>query len=74
MKEDASLEEKLSLLFDFQLFEQEPELQSVIDAVRARFSSARELSDDEAGLVSAAGQPEAFLRKKPREKENDDFL
>ena len=67
------MEEKLSLLFDFQLFEREPELQSVIDTVRARFSPARELSDDEADLVAAAGQPEAFLRKKPREKEHDDF-
>ncbi len=69
------MEKKLSLLFDFQLFEREPELQSVIDAVHARFSSARKLSDDEADLVSAAGQPEtAYLRKKPPEKEKDDIL
>ena len=69
------MERKLSLLFDYQQFEQEPELQSVIDAVLARFSPARELSDEEADQVAAAGQPEAgFPRKKPPEKENDDIL
>lgn len=68
------MEKKLSLLFDYQTFEQDPELQRVIDSVRARFSK-RMLSDDEADLVAAAGQPEAaFLRKKPPRKENGDTL
>ena len=68
------VEKKLSLLFDYQKFAQNPELQRVIDKVHARFSK-RELSDEEADLVAAAGQPEmASLRKKPREKENDEIL
>ncbi len=65
------MEKKLSLLFDYQKFEQNPELQRVIDAVHARLSK-RGLSDDEADLVAAAGQPgTANLRKKPREDENE---
>ena len=60
------MEKKLSLLFDYQKFQQNPELQRVIDQVNARFSK-RKLSDDEADLVFAAGQPEtALLRKKPQ--------
>ena len=65
------MDRELSLLFDYQLFEQDAELQSVIDAVCARFPS-RLLSDDEADLVAAAGQPEmALLRKNPLNKENE---
>ena len=65
------MDRELSLLFDYQLFEQDAELQSVIDAVSARFPS-RLLSDDEADLVAAAGQPEmALLRKNPLNKENE---
>ena len=68
------MDKKLSLLFDYQKFEQNPELQSVIDTVKARFS-ARQLSDDEADLVAAAGLPgTALLRKKPQDKENDNIL
>ena len=60
----------LRLLFDYQEFEQNAELQSVIDRVNARFTP-RQLSDDEADLVSAAGMPGmALLRKKPQKKEN----
>ena len=40
------MENKLSLLFDYQKFEQNAELQSVIDSVYARFRS-RKLSDEE---------------------------
>ncbi len=66
------MEKKLSLLFDYQKFEQNAELQSVIDAVYARFPS-RKLSDDEADLVAAAGRPEmALKRKKPQEKGKED--
>ena len=65
------MEKKLSLLFDYQKFEQNPELQRVIDAVHARLSKRR-LSDNEADLVAAAGRPEtANQRKKPREDENE---
>ena len=59
------MEKRLRRLFDYQKFEQNAELQSVVDAVHARYSSARMLSDEEADQVNAAGSPEmAFLRKK----------
>ena len=68
------MEKKLSLLFDYQKFAQNPELQRVIDTVHARFSR-RELSDEEAGLVYAAGQPGTENpRKKPREDEDGKTL
>lgn len=68
------LEKKLSLLFDYQKFEQNPELQRVIDSVHSRFRKQK-LSDDEADMVFAAGQPEiASLRKDPRKKKNDETL
>ena len=61
------MEEKISLLFDFQSYEENEDLQSVIDAVHARYAS-RQLSDDEAELVAAAGRPEAaFKHKNPNE-------
>ncbi len=64
------MDKTLSLLFDYQKFEKNAELQSVIDAVYARLPS-RMLSDDEAELVTAAGSPETgLLRKKPQKKEN----
>ena len=68
------MEKKLSLLFDYQKFEQNPELQRVIDSVHSRFRKQK-LSDDEADMVFAAGQPEiASLRKDPRKKKNDEPL
>ena len=54
------MEKKISLLFDFQKFEKNAELQAVIDAVHARYS-ARKLTDDEAEWVAAAGTPETSL-------------
>lgn len=69
---DQEIDKKLSLLFDYQEFEQNPELQRIIDSVAARFSKRR-LSDDEADLIAAAGRPEMSLRKKPQNKENDPF-
>ena len=62
-KEEHSLEEKLSLLFDYQTFEGNADLQAVIDAVHAR-CGAQALSDDEAELVAAAGMPGAEQKKK----------
>ena len=68
------MEKKLSLLFDYQKFQQNPELQHVIDSVHARFRKQK-LSDDEADMVFAAGQPEiASLRKKPQKDKDDKTL
>ena len=50
------MEKKLGLLFDFQKYEKNADLQAVVDAVHARYS-ARQLTDDEAEWVSAAGTP-----------------
>ncbi len=44
-------------LMEYQRFEREPELQSVIDAVHARYAT-RELNADELERVSAAGVAE----------------
>ena len=46
-------EKKLSKLFDYQKYENEPKLQSVIDGVNNEYSGVRRLSDDE--LEYAAG-------------------
>ena len=66
------MEKRLRRLFDYQKFEQNAELQGVVDAVHARYSSARMLSDEEADQVNAAGSPEmAFLRKKDPQKDQE---
>ena len=66
------MEKRLRRLFDYQKFEQNAELQGVVDAVHARYSSARMLSDEEADQVNAAGSPEmAFLRNKDPQKDKD---
>ena len=65
------MEKRLSLLFDYQKYEKNADLQAVIDSVHARYS-ARQLSDDEADLVAAAGMPEmASKRRDPWRNEND---
>ena len=65
----VSIEKKLRSVFDFQRFENEERLESVINKAR-RFSSARSLSEDE--LEFAAGgreivqdeeEPEGFCPK-----------
>ena len=62
------MEKRISMLFDFQKFEKNADLQAVIDAVHARYT-ARKLTDDEAELVAAAGTPEAALkRKQPKDE------
>ena len=62
------MEKKLGLLFDFQKFQKNAELQAVIDAVHARYA-ARKLSDDEVEFVAAAGMPNTALeRKNPLEE------
>ena len=50
------LEKLLEGLFDFQRFERDPALQSVIDEVEERYFH-KELSDDELSMLSAAGEP-----------------
>ena len=61
--------EKLGELFDFQKFENSASLQAVIDAAHMRYKG-RALSDDEVEMVSAAGTPEAALkRSRPLEDE-----
>ena len=62
-KEEHVLEKKISMLFDFQKFEKNADLQAVIDAVHARYA-ARKLTDEEAEYVAAAGTPDAALKQK----------
>lgn len=48
------MEKKLSRLFDYQKFEQNPRLQQVIDATNRRYS-VQELSAEDMDMVAAAG-------------------
>lgn len=61
------MEGKLKALFDYQKFEGNPALQSVIDSVHARYA-VKELSLDEMEWVAAAGNPD----KKPEDKNRKD--
>ena len=62
------MENKLKALFDYQKFEGNAALQSVIDSVHSRYA-VRELSMDEMEFVSAAGTPDT-PKKKEQEKKN----
>ena len=67
------MEKKLRALFDFQKYEQNEDLQKVIDRVHARYSGrARMLSDDEADLVAAAGMPDTAMKRKSLLDQDDD--
>ena len=57
------MESKLMQLFDYQKFEQNPALQSLIGTVHAR-CAAKELSLDDVQSVNAAGTP--FTRQNDR--------
>ena len=59
------MEGKLKTLFDYQKFEGNSALQSVIDSVHSRYA-VKELSLDEMEWVAAAGIPET----KPEDKEH----
>lgn len=66
-----TMEKKLGQLFDYQHFEDNDQLRSVINSVSARYS-VRELDMDELEWVSAAGTPDLqspaanlFRRMKP---------
>lgn len=48
------IEKKLTELFDFQRFENDTALQEIIDEVEGRYA---EMSEDELGQLSAAGDP-----------------
>ena len=58
------MERVLSRLFDFQKFQENPDLQREIDAVHDRYA-VRELSLDEMEMLAAAGAP--VLMKKPKQ-------
>ena len=60
------MDSKLKALFDYQKFEGNPALQSVIDSVHSRYA-VKELSLDEMEWVSAAGEPQPPV--KPKEKD-----
>ena len=68
------MERKLRALFDYQKFEQNKDLQNVIDRVHARYrsSTARMLDDDEADMVAAAGMPDTAMKKKSLLKDEDE--
>ena len=61
------MDKLLKSLFDYQRFEQQPELQKVIDSVHARYSM-RELNLDELEYVAAAGPLEYSPDKKNQER------
>jgi hypothetical protein len=50
-------------LFDYQKFEQNEDLQRVIDSVHARYAT-RELNLDEMSMANAAGDPSLMAAKK----------
>ena len=54
-------EQALFRLFDYQRFEDDPQLRSLIDGVESAYGA--ELSDDELVQVSAAG--ELYRKKRP---------
>ncbi len=62
------MEKTLKQLFDFQKFEGNADLASVIDSVHARYTR-RKLSLEETELVNAAGTPHYFPQKKDQEKD-----
>ena len=61
------MDKLLKSLFDYQRFEQQPELQKVIDSVHARYSM-RELNLDELEYVAAAAPREYSPDKKNQER------
>ena len=61
-EEGSRLDKLLKSLFDYQKFDQNPELQKIIDSVHARYSM-KELDLDELEYVSAAGSRELPLKR-----------
>ena len=58
------MERRLTKLFDYQRFENNPELQKMIDSAHAR-SATRELSLEDLSFVAAAGIPASAQAKRP---------
>jgi hypothetical protein len=55
------MENKLARLFDYQKYEPNSKLSSIIKDVESRYSLDMEvLSDDELGMLSAAGNTDAY--------------
>lgn len=67
------MERTLKTLFDFQKYEGNPALQSVIDSVHSRYS-ARELNLDEMEWASAAGTPVLPGKNGKKDGENPDGI
>ena len=61
------MDNKLKQLFGYQRFEENRDLQHVIDSVHAKYA-ARELALDDMGMVNAAGMPELPDKRKDWEK------
>ncbi|MBR4577672.1 MAG: hypothetical protein IKO25_10800 [Clostridia bacterium] len=70
MKGVMMMEQSLKKLFDYQKFEGNSALQSVIDSVHSRYS-VRELDLDELEYVNAAGISNMYLLKKEQESKED---
>ena len=67
------MERKLKALFDFQKFEENADLQKVIDRVHARYNSrAQLLDDDDVEFVNAAGVQDTGMKKKSLLKNEDE--
>ena len=67
------MERKLRALFDFQKYEQNADLQKVIDRVHARYNTkAQLLDDDDVEFVNAAGVQDSVMKKKSLLKDNDE--
>ena len=60
------MENKLKQLFGFQRFEENRDLQQVIDSVHAKYAT-RELALDDLEMVNAAGVTELPDKQKDRE-------
>lgn len=61
------MDKKLKALFDYQKFKGNKKLESLIVETESRY--AKELSDDEMSIVSAAGEP---LFRMTENEDNDD--
>jgi len=61
------MENKLKALFDYQKFEGNPALQSVIDSVHSRYA-VRELSLDEMEWINAAGEPHPPVKAEEKDR------
>ena len=70
----AYLERKLKALFDFQKYEQNADLQKIIDQVHARYNSrAQLLEDDDVEFVNAAGVQDTGMKEKSLLNKKDDI-